>query len=88
MQHICKKIAQCWGLFCELRHFVRRKTLLVLYNSFIYSHLLYGIINWGSANNSTLHPLQTLQNKIIRIICNVKQKNHITNNFLYKELEI
>ena len=46
-QHICKKIAQyCW-LFCKLRHFICRKTLLVLYHSFIYPHLLYGIINWG-----------------------------------------
>ena len=88
VQHICKKTAQYCGLFCKLRHFIRRKTLLVLYHSFIYPRLLYVIINWGSADNSTLHPLQTLQNKIVRIICNVKQKDHITNNSLYKEQEI
>ena len=88
IQHICKKIAQYCGLFCKLRHFIRRKTLLVLHHSFIYPHLLYGIINWGSANNSSLLSQQTLQNKIIRIIYNVKQKDRITNNSLYKELEI
>ena len=32
----------------------------------ILSHLHYSLINWGRANNVTLHPLEIMQNKIIR----------------------
>ena len=71
-----------------VRHDVRQNTLLMLYNSFLRSHLLYGILTWGSTNNTVLHPLQVLQNKIVRITSNVKTKERITNNFLYKQLKI
>ena len=63
---------------------VRQNTLLMLYSSFVRSHLLYGILTWGSTNNIVLHPLQVLQNKIVRIISNVKKNERITNNSLYK----
>ena len=48
---------------------------------------LYSVVV-HSCDKRFLHPLQTLQKKIIRIICTVKQKDDITNNSLYKELEI
>ena len=41
IQHICKKIAQYCGLFCKLRHFIRRKTLLVLYQFYLPSLALW-----------------------------------------------
>ena len=88
IKHLCKKVSQICGLFCYLRHYVRQNTLLMLYNSFVGSHLLYGILTWGSTNNTVLHPLQVLQNKIVRIISNVKTNEHITNNSLYKQLKI
>ena len=62
----------------------------MLYNSFVRSHwhLLHGILTWGSTNNTVLHPLQVLQNKIIKIISNVKTNERITYNSLYKQLKI
>ena len=84
IKHLCKKVSQICGLFCYLRHYVRQNTLLMLHNSFVGSHLLYGILTWGSTNNTVLHPLQVLQNKIVRIISNVKTNEYITNNSLYK----
>ena len=62
--------------------------LLILYNSFVRSHLLYGTLMWGSTNNTVLHPLQVLQDKIVRIISNVKTNERITNNSLYKQSKI
>ena len=66
IKHLCKKVSQICGLFCYLRHYVRQNTLLMLYNSFVLSHLLYGVLTWGSTSNAVLHPLQVLQNNIVR----------------------
>ena len=60
IQHLCKKLSQYCGLFCHLRHNITQKHLLLLYHSLVYPHLLYGILTWGSTNNSVLHPLTSL----------------------------
>ena len=88
IQHLCKKLSQYCGLFCHLRHNITQKHLLLLYHSLVYPHLLYGILTGGSTNNSVLHPLQVLQNRLIRIICRVRKLDHITNNSLYHKLSI
>ena len=88
IQHLCKKLSQYCGLFCHLRHNITQELLLLLYHSLVYPHLLYGILTWGSTNNSVLHPLQVLQNRLIRIICRVRKLDHITNNSLYHKLSI
>ena len=54
----------------------------------MYPHLIYGILAWGSTNNSMLHPLQVLQNRLIRIISRVKKSDHCANNSLYHNLNI
>ena len=46
----------------------------------VYPHLIYGILTWGSTNNSVLHPLQVLQNRLVRIISRVKKSDHIASN--------
>ena len=46
------------------------------------------ILVWGSTSNSILRPLQVLQNKIIRIICNVSKNEQVKNNTLYHELKL
>ena len=54
----------------------------------MYPHLLNGILTWVSRNNSVLHPLQALQNRLIRVIRRVRKLDHITNNFIYYKLSI
>ena len=44
----------------------------VLYYSFVYPHLKYGIVAWGNTNKTILHKLQVAQNKII---CNINFKS-------------
>lgn len=88
VKHVCKKISQYCGLFCKLRYSVNQTTLVLLYYSLVFPHLLYGILGWGSSNSSILHPLQVLQNKIIRIICFTKRNEHVTNNSLFQKLNI
>ena len=45
-----------------------KSTLVTLYNSFIQSHVLYGLLNWGCANKTTLEPLKISLRKAIRVI--------------------
>ena len=71
-----------------LRHYVDNNILLVIYYSLVQSHLLYGILTFGSENTTTLKPLQTIQNKIVRLMCKVDRASHVTNNSLYKRLSI
>ena len=52
------------------------------YHNSVNSHILYGILVWGSTNHSILQPLQVLENKVLRIICNVSKNEHVKNNSL------
>ena len=70
-QHIKQlniKVSKSIGLLYKTRHLVPQKTLCTLYNSFIQSHMLYGILNWGSAYNTNLEPLKCNLRKAIRVI--------------------
>ena len=60
----------------------------MLYYSLLNSPIIYGILVWGSTNLSILQQLQILQNKIIRIICNVSKNEHVKNNTMYHELKV
>ena len=63
---LCSKLSRVCGIFYKLRHYVPLNTLRIVYFSLVQSHLQYSLINWGRANNVTLHPLEIMQNKIIR----------------------
>ena len=40
----------------------------MVYHSLVYSQLLYGILSWGSASATALHPLCVIQNNIMRLM--------------------
>ena len=61
------KLSKGIGIIYKLRHFVPKNTLSMLYNSFIQSHALYGILNWGCASESILEPLKRTLRKAIRV---------------------
>ena len=58
----------------RIRNYVSDKTLLMIYHSLIYPHLLYGVSVWGNADVIHLDVLHILQKKAVRIIAN-KDKN-------------
>ena len=64
---LCNKLSKICGVFYKL-NFVPFRCLRTVYFSLVQLHLQYSLINWGRANNSTLHPLQIIQNKIIRVL--------------------
>ena len=56
----------------EIRHYLPETTLLKIYYAQIHSHLLYGLIIWGSTFPTYLKKLITLQNKAVKFICAAK----------------
>ena len=65
---VCSKISKSIGILCYLRHVYPLHILRMLYMSLIFSYLNYCNLVWGSACDSHLKPLLTLQKKAVRII--------------------
>ena len=87
IDYICGKVTKVCGLFAKLRHCAGFDILKAVYHGLVASHLQYCNLIWGGANETTLKPLQTLQNRIVRIMTyapfsceNVKQ--------IYDDLEL
>ena len=52
----------------KIRPFVDTKLMKTLYYSIVYSHLIYAIEVWGSADDTHLNKLLILQKRIVRLI--------------------
>jgi hypothetical protein len=65
---ICEKIKRYVGIFYHVRHLLPRKCLRVLYFSFIYSYLSYCAEVYGNVPNTSIKPLQLIQNRALRAL--------------------
>lgn len=70
----------------KLRHIFPIKTLLVIYHSFIHSHILYGLSVYGLTYKNTLKPLETAQNTALRAMLFTNRREN--TNFAYPLLNI
>ena len=52
----------------RIRTFLDRKTLCMLYDSLVYSRIQYGIVTWGTANQTLMHERNVKLNNIVRTI--------------------
>ena len=62
------KIAKNLGLLFKAKHYLNKRSLLVLYYSFIHTYINYGNIAWGSTNRTNFKKINSLQKHAIRII--------------------
>ena len=62
------KFAKSNGILYKIRNFLHRKTLTHLYNSFVFSYLMYGIEVWGNTNAVHLDPIIKIQTKNVMTI--------------------
>ena len=72
-QHIdelSKKISRGIGILYKLRPFATTKILTNVYYAIIYPFLLYGITVWGTACNTNIAPIHTLQKRFVRMATN------------------
>ena len=91
--HISNKISKGIGVITKVRKFFDQTTLMSLYNSLILPYIMYCVHVWGSAYETHLRHLMTLQkqdsetdcrcsaqNKCRRTLCQTK---HTTSKKLY-----
>ena len=52
----------------RIQTFLDRKTFCMLYYSLIYSRIQYGIVTWGTANQTLMHEFNVKLNNIVRTI--------------------
>ena len=82
-----KKLSQITGIIYKLKKLgTPVYTLKSVYFALFQSYLNYGLCVWGQASTEDFKKIETLQNKVIRIIKGEDFDAHITP--LYKELEI
>ena len=83
LDHVASKLTKSNGLLAKLRHFIPPTKFNMLYNALIQPHLDYGSLCWSSAAHSTLHHIEKLQNKSIRLLHFKKYQDptpHCTKN--------
>ena len=56
------------GIMSKASKYLKRKSLLTLFYSHIYSYMIYCIEAWGNASNCHLDQLYIIQKKVIRLI--------------------
>ena len=86
LDHVASKLIKSNGLLAKLRHFIPPTKFNMLYNALIQPHLDYGSLCWSSAAHSTLHHIEKLQNKSIRLLHFKKYQDPTPP--LYKKSEI
>ena len=65
---VSKKLSRSIGIMYRLRPFVDISVLKNIYHSLFFSHLVYGIEVWGSANDVYMNKLWKLQKKAMRMM--------------------
>ena len=83
---ICCSLTKFFSIFYNIRHIINPHIARCIYYACIYSKIKYGIEIYGSASKTRLQKLQTLQNKLLRVLCN-KDRMYNTNE-LYTELNL
>ena len=72
ISNIAYKISRTIGIIFIIRQYLPETALLKIYYDQIHSHLLHGLIIWGSTFPKYLKKLITLQNKAVKFICAAK----------------
>ena len=80
IQHITKKLASVNFGINSSKRFLPLKIRKTLYHSLFESHLNFGVLLWGCAQNKFLNKISILQKKCIRNVA-LKNLGHIQNPF-------
>ena len=78
VNQLSKKLSRTNGILSKLRHYTSKDTLISVYYSLFYSHILYGCPVWSLTTINNLNCISVLQKKCIRIL-NFSPFNSHTN---------
>ena len=76
IDNICKTISRNIGIINQVKRFLPKSVLLMLYSSLILPYLNYGVLAWGNAVQTRIDKLLLLQKRALRLICNASYRSH------------
>ena len=79
MDFVLRKICVSYGTIKKISKHFDKKTLLVLYNSLIISHIRYCITTWHIGNKTTASKIQRIANKFIRMTFGLHHRANVTD---------
>jgi len=86
IDYVYNKILKFCGIFYKLKFKLPSEIMKLLYSTFVYPHLLYGIEVYANTPFSHIYKLHILNNKLLRIAQDCKMRTKI--NMLYKTYDI
>lgn len=81
---LCNKLIKYSGIFYKTRTKFPPSTKINLYYAFVYSRMSYCAEIYGVAKSRVLHPLQVLQNRLIKVLLNLPMRT--PTNTLYLDI--
>ena len=87
LEWLLQKVKVCYGIDRKIQLYLNKKTLLLLYNALIKSHLQYCILAWCNGNKTIVKKLQLTTNNFIRLIFGIRQKGSVKNLMKAQNIE-
>ena len=76
---LIQKIGVSYGNIKKISKHFDKKTLLVLYNSLIISHIRYCITTWHIGNKNTASKIQQIANKFVQLTFGLHHRANVTD---------
>ena len=86
LKSLTKKLGLYLIMLRAARPYLDNKTMIDLYYTFFYPHLIYGIEFWGHSAKTNLKPVCNLQKAALRILVGTKSGKPVSSHF--KRLKI
>ena len=74
VESVCQTLTKYFGIFNHIKARVSMKIARQIYYAFIYSRLQYGIEIYGCCSQSNISKIQTLQNKLLKLILQLDRR--------------
>ena len=74
INEVCNKLRNLFHIFYSIRGFLSKENIRTLYFALIYSRIKYGIAVYGQAKTTYMKRIQTLQNKLLKVLAGKKYR--------------
>ena len=68
INEICNKLKRLFHIFYNIRNYLSTDNIKTIYYALVYSRIKYGITVYGQACKTKMQRIQTLQNKLLKVI--------------------
>ena len=81
---LCNKLKCFFPVFYNIRKYVNREHIRIIYYAMIYSRIKYGSVVYGLTSDANLDKIQIMQNKLLKVISSKPYR--FSTNKLHNEL--